>query len=80
MTVVGCIFLLMTIGTDWWAAARIRASPSPTSHALRAPRAVEEKGTPQVMLSGEETDDGENITAEYCSLDGSGKRVKAKRT
>ena len=43
-------------------------------------RAVEEKGTPQVMLSGEETDDGENITAEYCSLDGSGKRVKAKRT
>jgi hypothetical protein len=47
---------------------------------MRAPRvrtaAVEEKGTPAVMLSGEETDDGTNLAGEYCSIDAKGQRVK----
>lgn len=42
-------------------------------------RAVEEKGQPQVMLSGEETDEGDGVTGDYCSLDSAGKRVRGKR-
>lgn len=43
-------------------------------------RAVEEKGQPQVMLSGEETDEGDGVTGDYCSLDPTGKRIKGNRT
>ncbi|KAI8463884.1 MAG: hypothetical protein J3K34DRAFT_388819 [Monoraphidium minutum] len=44
---------------------------------LRVLRAVEQKDTPPLMMSGEETDTGEDhLAADYCSLDASGKRVK----
>lgn len=59
------------------------ARPAPRGlRALRVsrPRAVEDqKSTPGVMLSGEETDDGASLAGDYCSIDGAGKRVKAKR-
>lgn len=42
---------------------------------------VQQQDTPPVMLSGEETDDGEgHLVADYCSLDAAGKRVKKNRS
>lgn len=42
---------------------------------------VQQQDTPPVMLSGEETDDGEKyITADYCSIDSAGRRVKSQRS
>jgi hypothetical protein len=39
-------------------------------------KAEESKGTPSVMLSGEETDEGDMAAGDYCSIDSAGKRVK----
>jgi hypothetical protein len=54
----------------------LAALPRPATRGFRV-RAVEEKGTPQVMVSGAESDDeGSNLAGDYCSLDATGKRVK----
>lgn len=57
------------------------ARPAPRGLRRLERRAVEQdKGTPAVMLSGEETDDGEHITGEYCSIDSAGKRLRSTRS
>lgn len=44
-------------------------------------RQVQQQETPNVMLSGEETDEGDDhLAGDYCSLDARGKRVKGNRT
>lgn len=62
-------------------ARRCRLTPSAGlgARSLRVlARAVEQKdSTPPVMLSGEETDTGEDhLAADYCSIDAAGRRVK----
>lgn len=55
------------------------AGARPAPRGLRSvPRAVEQKdSTPPLMMSGEETDGGEDhLAADYCSLDAAGKRMK----
>jgi len=36
----------------------------------------EKNSTPSVMLSGEETDEGDMMAGDYCSIDQTGRRVK----
>lgn len=51
---------------------------APASRRVAA-RAVEEKPAGTVMRSGEETDQGEALAGDYCSLDAAGQRVRGKR-
>lgn len=52
---------------------------APASRRVAA-RAVEEKPAGTVMRSGEETDQGEALAGDYCSLDAAGQRVRGKRS
>lgn len=59
-------------------AGRLGLAPRGLRASLVA-RAVEPERKSVALSTGEETDDGESLAGDYCSLDPTGKRVKAKR-